>query len=77
MPLADLSTFHDVVPIIPDSGLQFLDFGVTVARDQPMPERWGFFAEAAWPLTGSDLPVLVNREVAGAATCTWRVTCEV
>ena len=77
MPLADLSTFHDVVPIIPDSGLQFLDFGVTVARDQPMPERWGFFAEAAWPLTGSDLPVLVNREVAGAATGTGRVTCEV
>lgn len=78
MPLADLSSFPDVVPVIPDSGLQFLDFGITAGRDQPMPERWGFFAEDSWPLTGTDLPVLVNREVAGQeVSASGRVTCEV
>lgn len=77
MPVADLSSFPDIVPVIPDSGLQFLDFGVTVGRDQPMPERWGFYAEPAWPLTGSELPVLATREVAGEATGSGRVTCEV
>lgn len=77
MPLAELSPFHDIVPIIPDSGLQFLDFGLATGRDQPMPERWGFYADENWPLTGSDLPVLVSREVGGEAAGEGRVTCEV
>src|SRR5690606_8026324 len=81
MALADLSSFPDIVPIIPDSGLQFLDFGITVSREQPMPSRWGFFAEESWPLTGTELPVLAEREVAGEAADDAdggrRVTCEV
>src|SRR3546814_1309549 len=81
MALAELSSFPDIVPIIPDSGLQFLDFGITVSREQPMPSRWGFFAEASWPLGGTDLPVLAEREVAGEAVDDAhggrRVTCEV
>src|SRR3546814_14182882 len=81
MALAELSSFPDIVPIIPDSGLQFLDFGITVSREQPKPSRWGFFAEASWPLGGTDLPVLAEREVAGEAVddahAGRRVTCEV
>ncbi|MFD2265034.1 virulence factor SrfB [Lacibacterium aquatile] len=78
MPLAELSHFHDSVPIIPESGLQFLDFGIRVGKDQTeMPERWGFYADKAWALTGKDLPQLVQREVPGGASGTGRVTCEV
>ncbi|WP_445682643.1 virulence factor SrfB [Radicibacter daui] len=77
MPLAELSHFHDSVPIIPESGLQFLDFGIRVAKDGPTPVRWGFYADKTWPLTGTDLPQLVEREVAGETAGSGRITCEV
>lgn len=77
MPLAELSQFHEQVPIIPDSGLQFLDFGIRTGKTQPMPDRWGFYADAAAPLTGDALPILVQREVGGEAKGTGRITCEV
>lgn len=77
MPLAELSQFHDSVPIIPESGLQFLDFGITVDKNRPMPERWGFYAEKTWPLTGKDLPQMIQREVGGEANGTGRITCEI
>ncbi len=65
MALAELNKLPDVVQVIPDSGLQFLDFGVRVGKGQAMPERWGFHADAAWPLTSENLPVLVRREIDG------------
>lgn len=77
MPLAELSQFHDSVPIIPESGMQFLDFGLRVEKDQPMPTRWGFLANKAAALTGDEIPQLVEREVAGETSGNGRVTCPI
>lgn len=78
MPLAELTSFHDSLPIIPDCGLQFLDFGIKTGKGQPMPERWGFYANKASPLTGDDVPELLAREVDGQPLHRkGQVTCDV
>lgn len=78
MALAELNKLPDVVSIIPDSGLQFLDFAVRVGKGQPMPERWGFYADPAWPLAAEHLPALITRELGGEEQ-TWpgKPNCEV
>ncbi len=73
MPLAELSQFHDSVPIIPESGMQFLDFGVRLDTKS----RWGFWANEAAALTSGDVPHLVEREVAGEETKSGRSNCEI
>lgn len=43
MALNELMRFPEVVPLIPGTGVQFLDFGFSVDKHSPVPREWGFF----------------------------------
>ncbi|MFZ3117445.1 MAG: virulence factor SrfB, partial [Variovorax sp.] len=49
MALNDLTDFSKVVPLIPGSGVQFLDFGFSIEKKSPVPKEWGFFDPLAAP----------------------------
>ena len=37
MPLNQLMRYPDIVPMIPGTGVQFLDFGFNIGKDTPVP----------------------------------------
>ncbi len=41
MPLNQLMRYPDIVPMIPGTGVQFLDFGFDIGKDTPVPREWG------------------------------------
>ena len=43
MALNELMQFPAVVPLIPGTGVQFLDFGFSIDKRSPAPQEWGFF----------------------------------
>lgn len=43
MALNELLQFPPVVPMIPGTGVQFLDFGFSIEKQTPVPKDWGFF----------------------------------
>ena len=43
MALNELLKFDKVVPLIPRTGVQFLDFGFSLDKQSPAPKEWGFF----------------------------------
>ena len=60
MALSVLVPFGDVVPVIPGTGIQFLDFGFNVDRNSPAPRDWGFF-DPRTALNDGKVPVCVRR----------------
>ncbi|MBK8175037.1 MAG: virulence factor SrfB [Rhodospirillales bacterium] len=66
MPLNDLTAFPAIVSVIPKSGVQFLDFGFSIAKSSPVPKDWGFYDDpkaAARPTGAGDeaAPIVVRR----------------
>lgn len=43
MALNELMRFPEVVPLIPGSGVQFLDFGFSIDKQANVPTAWGYF----------------------------------
>lgn len=43
MALNELMHFPEVVPLIPGTGVQFLDFGFSIDKTTDVPKEWGFF----------------------------------
>jgi hypothetical protein len=43
MALNELMRFPDVVPLIPGTGVQFLDLGFSIGKQPEVPREWGFF----------------------------------
>lgn len=43
MPLSKLVQFSQVVPLIPGSGIQMIDIGLSVDKNTPVPQDWGWF----------------------------------
>ncbi|MEZ5728038.1 MAG: virulence factor SrfB [Burkholderiaceae bacterium] len=41
--MSELVDFAEVVPLIPGTGVQFLDFGFSIDKATPVPGDWGFF----------------------------------
>ena len=41
MPLNQLIRYPDIVPLIPGTGVQFLDFGFRIEKNTPVPQEWG------------------------------------
>ncbi|UEM20655.1 virulence factor SrfB [Skermanella mucosa] len=67
MPLPELPHYPDVVSLIPNSGVQFLDFGFSLidgdGRKNPKaPTDWGFYDPHPDTRTGAqELPILLRR----------------
>jgi len=61
MPLNELTAFPEIVPIIPKSGIQFLDFGFVVTRATPVPRDWGFWDDPKGQPGDEAVPVVVRR----------------
>ncbi|MEJ8849960.1 virulence factor SrfB [Variovorax rhizosphaerae] len=49
MALNELMHFPEVVPLIPGSGVQFLDFGFSIDKQTPVPKEWGYFDVRSTP----------------------------
>ena len=43
----------DVVPLIPGSGVQFLDLGFSIDKQTDVPKEWGFFDPRTTSVTSS------------------------
>lgn len=60
MALNELMEFPKVVPLIPGSGVQFLDFGFSIGKQSPVPTEWGYF-DPRTTLNGGKVPPCVRR----------------
>ncbi|OUL98853.1 virulence factor SrfB [Variovorax sp. JS1663] len=60
MALNELMHFPEVVPLIPGSGVQFLDFGFSIDKQTPVPREWGFF-DPRTSLDAAKVPPCVRR----------------
>ena len=62
MALNELMDFSrvKVVPLIPGSGVQFLDFGFSIDKQTPVPKEWGFF-DTRTVLADAKVPPCVRR----------------
>ena len=60
MALNELMRFPEVVPLIPGTGVQFLDFGFSIHKHTPVPKEWGFF-DPRTTLNNDKVPPCVRR----------------
>lgn len=60
MALNELMRFPEVVPLIPGTGVQFLDFGFSVAKNSGVPTDWGYF-DPRTQLNDDRVPPCVRR----------------
>jgi len=60
MALNNLLRFHDVVPLIPGTGVQFLDFGFSIGKQSLAPREWGYFDPRS-ALNDGKVPSCVRR----------------
>jgi hypothetical protein len=60
MALNELMRFPEVVPLIPGTGVQFLDFGFSIDKHSPVPREWGYF-DPRVVLNGGKVPPCVRR----------------
>ena len=60
MALNPLLKLPKVVPLIPGSGVQFLDLGFTIDKQTPVPKEWGFF-DPHTTLNNEKIPPCVRR----------------
>lgn len=60
MALNELLKFDKVVPLIPRTGVQFLDFGFSLDKQSPAPKEWGFF-DPRTTLNNEKIPPCVRR----------------
>lgn len=60
MALNELMQFPEVVPLIPGTGVQFLDFGFSIDKNTPVPRDWGFF-DPRTQLNSGKVPPCVRR----------------
>src|SRR5438094_773956 len=60
MALNELMHFPEVVPLIPGSGIQFLDFGFSIDKQSDVPKDWGWFDTRA-TLNNEKVPSCVRR----------------
>ena len=60
MAFNELMKFHEVVPLIPGSGVQFLDFGFSIGKTSEVPREWGWF-DPRTTLNNEKIPPCVRR----------------
>ncbi|KQP11873.1 virulence factor SrfB [Pseudorhodoferax sp. Leaf267] len=60
MALNELMRFPEVVPLIPGTGVQFLDFGFSIDKHTPAPKEWGYF-DPRTTLNNDKVPPCVRR----------------
>lgn len=60
MALNELMQFPEVVPLIPGSGVQFLDFGFSIPKQSDLPREWGYF-DTRTTLNNDKVPPCVRR----------------
>ncbi|MEP7299990.1 MAG: virulence factor SrfB [Caldimonas sp.] len=60
MPLNQLLRYPDIVPLIPGTGVQFLDFGFGIEKNTPVPQEWGVL-DAKTQFDNGQVPQLVRR----------------
>jgi len=60
MALNELLKFPKVVPLIPGTGVQFLDFGFSIDKQSPAPKEWGYF-DPRTTLNNDKIPPCVRR----------------
>ena len=60
MALNELMRFPEVVPLIPGTGVQFLDFGFSIDKHSPAPKEWGYF-DPRTTLNNDKVPPCVRR----------------
>jgi hypothetical protein len=60
MALNELMRFPEVVPLIPGSGVQFLDFGFSIDKQSDVPREWGYF-DPRTTLNNDRMPPCVRR----------------
>jgi hypothetical protein len=60
MALNELMRFPEVVPLIPGTGVQFLDFGFSIHKHTPVPREWGFY-DPRNTLNNDKVPPCVRR----------------
>lgn len=60
MALNELMQFPAVVPLIPGTGVQFLDFGFSIDKQSSTPQEWGFF-DPHTDLNNDKTPQCVRR----------------
>ena len=70
MPLGPIIKTPPVVWLVPTSGIQFIDFGFTLARSKDLPTQWSFYDDPK----ASPVPLIVGR---AGADPTGRVTYDV
>src|SRR5215216_7757091 len=63
MPLGQIVKCPPVVWLVPRSGIQFVDFGFTLARSKDLPTQWSFYDDPR----ASPVPLVVNRGDGGRA----------
>src|SRR5215217_8407404 len=57
MPLGPIVRCPPVVWLVPRSGIQFIDFGFTLARSNDLPTQWSFYDD----LQAGPVPLVVGR----------------
>jgi len=60
MALNNLLRFSEVVPLIPGTGVQFLDFGFSIGKQSHAPQVWGYF-DPRTTLNDGKVPSCVRR----------------
>lgn len=60
MAFNELMKFHEVVPLIPGTGVQFLDFGFSIGKTTDVPREWGWF-DPRTTLNNEKIPPCVRR----------------
>lgn len=60
MALNELMHFPEVVPLIPGTGVQFLDFGFSIDKASDLPREWGWF-DPRTTLNNDKIPPCVRR----------------
>lgn len=60
MALNELMHFPEVVPLIPGTGVQFLDFGFSIDKASDVPREWGWF-DPRTTLNNEKIPPCVRR----------------
>ena len=61
MALNELIRFPEVVPLIPGSGVQFLDFAFSIDKQPDVPRDWAFFDTVDRELHNKRVPVVSRR----------------
>jgi hypothetical protein len=60
MALNELMHFPEVVPLIPGTGVQFLDFGFSIDKTTDVPKEWGWF-DPRTTMNNEKIPPCVRR----------------